>query len=99
MKHLIKYTDYPLVLRRVYCEIDITQWSQISQKLMAHLHLHVRGRPQVCEVTCVLGGRGKGKGGGGGPGKKPGCPYNLLIYLDHVDMIDGVTRLGDPVCW
>ena len=67
-------------------------------KLMAHLHLHVRGRPQVGEVTCVLGGRGKGKGGGGEnrvkTGSKPGCPYNLLIYLDHVDMIDGVTRLG-----
>ena len=68
-------------------------------KLMAHLHLHVRGRPQVCEVTCVLGGRGKGEGGrgkgkGGETGTKPGCPYNLLIYLDHVDMIDGVTRLG-----
>ena len=62
-------------------------------KLMAHLHLHVRGRPQVGEVTCVLGGRGKGKGGGE-TGSKPGCPYNLLIYLDHVDMIDGVTRLG-----
>ena len=61
-------------------------------KLMAHLHLHVRGRPQVGEVTCVLGGRGKGKGGE--TGSKPGCPYNLLIYLDHVDMIDGVTRLG-----
>ena len=65
-------------------------------KLMAHLHLHVRGGPQVGEVTCVLGGRGtgKGKGGGGETGSKPGCPYNLLIYLDHVDMIDGVTRLG-----
>ena len=66
-------------------------------KLMAHLHLHVRGRPQVGEVTCVLGGRGKGKGEGEGgekTGSKPGCPYNLLIYLDHVDMIDGVTRLG-----
>ena len=60
---------------------------------MAHLHLHVRGRPQVGEVTCVLGGRGKGKRGGEA-GSKPGCPYNLLIYLDHVDMIDGVTRLG-----
>ena len=41
-------------------------------KLMAHLHLHVRGRPQVGEVTCVLGGRGKGKGGGGETGSKPG---------------------------
>ena len=40
-------------------------------KLMAHLHLHVRGRPQVGEVTCVLGGRGKGKGGGE-TGSKPG---------------------------
>ena len=38
-------------------------------KLMAHLHLHVRGGPQVGEVTCVLGGRGKGKGKGGGGGK------------------------------
>ena len=41
-------------------------------KLMAHLHLHVRGRPQVCEVTCVLGGRGKGEGGRGRGGGKPG---------------------------
>ena len=61
-------------------------------KLMAHLHLHVRGRPQVGEVTCVLGEGGRGRGGE--TGSKPGCPYNLLIYLDHVDMIDGVTRLG-----
>ena len=35
-----------------------------------------------------------GRGRGGETGSKPGCPYNLLIYLDHVDMIDGVTRLG-----
>ena len=66
-------------------------------KLMAHLHLHVHGRPQVGEVTCVLGGRGKGKGGGGKPGQnrvKTGLSLYLLIYLDHVDMIDGVTRLG-----
>ena len=45
------------------------------------------------------GGRGRGKGKREGEegektGSKPGCPYNLLIYLDHVDMIDGVTRLG-----
>ena len=41
------------------------------------LHLHVRGRPQVGEVTCVLGGRGKGKGkgkGGGKPGQNRAVP-------------------------
>ena len=41
-----------------------------------------------------IGGKGEGEEGGGEAGSKPGCPYNLLIYLDHVDMIDGVTRLG-----
>ena len=41
-----------------------------------------------------IGGKGEGEGGEGETGTKPGCPYNLLIYLDRVDMIDGVTRLG-----
>ena len=31
MKHLIKYTDNPFILHRVYFEIDIAQWSRISQ--------------------------------------------------------------------
>ena len=42
MKHLIKYTDYPLILRRVYCEIDITQWSQISQnEWLIYIYMYV----------------------------------------------------------
>ena len=55
------------------------------------------GDPRYVRLPAYWGEGGKGKGegeGGGETGTKPGCPYNLLIYLDHVDMIDGVTRLG-----
>ena len=56
------------------------------------------GDPRYVRLPAYWGeggkGKGEGEGGGGETGTKPGCPYNLLIYLDHVDMIDGVTRLG-----
>ena len=37
------------------------------------------GGPQVGEVTRLAG---------------DACPYNFLLYLDHVYMKSGVTRLG-----
>ena len=56
------------------------------------------GDPRYVRLPAYWGeggkGKGEGEGGGGETGTKPGCPYNLLIYLDHVDMIDGVTRIG-----
>ena len=49
------------------------------------------GDPRYVRLPAYWGeggkGKGEGEGGGGETGTKPGCPYNLLIYLDHVDML------------
>ena len=44
------------------------------------------GYPRKGEVTRVFGGKGGSW--------KPACPYNLLASLDHVYMVDRMTRLG-----